>query len=160
MPYAMSMSRTIVGFDPVSRVRGLLVEVHPSLHHEPPEQQLRVMSRRLYDRNLRVGLLVTPGSTYVLRDLLTAVDFRQNRYRWESVPTRLLLATVGVAEPSTDEQALAAQVRLWLESAAASWHSFVPPEATGLLVPEVVGELAQSDFEEWDGVLGPEDAVA
>jgi hypothetical protein len=34
----------------------------------------------------------------------------------------------------------------------------LPPDAVQFMVPEVIGNLAQANLEQWDDVLGPDDA--
>lgn len=136
------------------------MEVHGGEVSSPPSRELAELTRRMYERNVRVGLLVTPLRTFVVRDLLTSVQYARNRYVSDSVPTMLLLETTGAKQPAEDEDALTEQTLRWLEGAAAAWDSFVPAVATPTFVPEVVGQLAQSDFEVWDDVLGARDAVA
>lgn len=155
------MARTITALHPASRVRGLLVEVHG----DTDPSRLRAITggliRRLYDRGIRVGLIVTPTATYVVRDHVTGLGFAENRFTTSApIPTASLLQAVGDAPPSTNEQELTRQIKHWMTAVAASWASFLPSDAIPIMVPDVVGQLAQADYEEWDDVLEPGDAVA
>ena len=142
---------TFVALDPRTQERTLLVEVHPELFDQPPETLLEAFQQRLFDRNIRVGLFVTPSATVVVRDTLSSMEYRKNEYDRGSINTDSLLRVV----PANDE--FASRVRTWLDAIAGSWHSFLPHEAVPLMVPDVVGNISEATFQEWSGVLGPDD---
>ena len=151
------MARTIAAIDPSTRRRGLLVEVHPQLRDEIPPDVVNAFGRRLFERNIRVGMLVTPIKTLILRDLLRAMQFTPDEFAIGSVSTQALLNAGELGLAATDER-LAQQVLDYLTAVAASWSTFLPTEAIPLMIPEAVGELAQADFELWDGLLEAQDA--
>lgn len=147
---------TILAVDPETGQRSLLVEVHPEVGGGNEEAPLREFQRRLFERNIRVGLFVTPTWTYVVRDLLRSMVFETNKFEMDRVTSSTLLTAVGLKAGSVVEYWR--QILTWLEAVAGSWYSFVPHEAVSMMVPEVVGNLAQAKFEVWDDVLAPEDA--
>lgn len=149
--------RTFIAVDPLSGQRSLIAEVHPDSVQPPNSEMLRDFERRLFDRNVRVGLIVTPMSTVVIRDLLSAMDFQSNTYAKDSIDASDLMRAAGLRTNVTGN-IFVAQVRTWLDAVATSWHSFLPPSAVPLLIPDVVGNLAQANLEEWNDVLGPNDA--
>jgi hypothetical protein len=150
---------TIIAVDPESRQRSMLIEIHPEIDGEPEESDVRTFEHRMFDRNVRVGLLVTRAWTYVVRDLLKAMDFAHNDFDLSKVETPLLLRAAGLGLPKSSES-FSRQVLRWLDAVAgSSWSSFLPREAVPVMVPEVVGNLAQANFETWEGVLEPGDAA-
>jgi hypothetical protein len=151
-----SSVRTFIAVDPRTRERSLLVEVHPETDRAGLPEELRAFEERMFDRNIRVGLYVTPVTTHVVRDLLTAVGFETNGYDEKQASTENLLRAAGLRANARGAE-FVKQVRAWLEAVAASWSSFLPhDESFALFVPEVVGNLAQTNLEEWDDILGPD----
>ena len=151
-------ARTFIAVDPQTRERSLLVEVHPETDGAGLPEELRAFEERMFERHIRVGLYVTPVATHVVRDLVTAVGFEENAYDEQQAPTEVLLRAAGLRADDRGP-AFIEQVRAWLGAVAASWSSFLPQDKSfALFVPEVVGNLAQTNIEEWDDILGPEDA--
>jgi hypothetical protein len=153
---AMLHPTTFLALDPETGQRSLLAEVHPEVAAGAEEAPMPAFQRRMFDRNIRVGLLVTPTWTYVVRDLLRSMDLTTNEFAVDRLATAPLLAAAGL-KPGIGPD-YSRQVLTWLEAVAGSWHSFVPHDAVSIMVPEVVGNLAQAHFEVWDDVLGEEDA--
>lgn len=155
---AQAHPTTIIVVDPESGQRSMIVEVHPEIVGEVPDQGIRVFEQRMFDRNVRVGLVFTPAWTYVVRDLLNSMSFDDNKFDVSKVETPLLLraATLGPPRPGS---AFSHQVVRWLEAIAGAWSSFLPSEAFPAMVPEVIGNLAQAHFEQWDDVLKAGDAA-
>jgi hypothetical protein len=147
----------LAAIDPVSRRRGLLVEVHPELGATVPPSVRREFCGRLFSRNIRVGMLVTPQVTLVIRDRLRTMQFRDDEYEVTELPTRSLLDAANLGPARTDEE-LSEQFANYLFAVAASWSTFVPDEAIPAFIPEVVAEVAQANIETWDGALERDDA--
>jgi hypothetical protein len=68
------MARTYIAFDPRSGKRKVIVEVRPDLAGGASGTDLERLERRLYDRHLHSGLLITPETTYFVRDMLLSLD--------------------------------------------------------------------------------------
>lgn len=153
------MPQTFIAVDPGTGRRGLLIEVHPDA---PPQADARILAddlkRRLFDRSIRVGLVVTPTQTLVVRDRVTETNFTANRFDVVAVQTAGLLAAAGLGAPRPGA-AFQEQVRTWLEAVGSSWYSFLWPAAAPAMVPDVVGHLARADIETWDGLLERGDAA-
>lgn len=152
------MATTIAAVDPRTGTRGLLVEVHPGV--SVPEQVIRSFKKRLFVRNIRVGLLVTRAQTMVLRDTLSSMDLSDNKYESHELNTKELLAAAQVrAATDQSEGAFTRQVVQMLEAVGSSWYSFLHPSAVSAMVPDVVGNLAEANIEVWDGLLDHDDAA-
>lgn len=150
------MARTFIAFDPRSGKREVIVEVRPDLVDVEPREDLTRLQRRLYDRHVHTGLLVTPVTAYFIRDTLASLDFSPTSYEVQMLPTATLFSRINAGTVATDEE-LYAQVKLWLDAVAGSWSTFVPDEALPMMLPGMVGGLAQAHVEEWDDVLDAED---
>lgn len=153
------MARTIVALDPLTGARGLVVEVHADLDTPSPEV-VQSFRERLFLRNVRVGLLVTRARTLVLRDTLSRVDSQENKYELHELDTVDLFTAAKVRLPvaRTDESFTEQVVRM-LEAVGSSWYTFLHPSAVSAMVPDVVGNLAEANLEEWDGLLDRHDAA-
>ena len=150
------MARTFIAFDPRSGKREVIVEVRPDLQDDAPPNDLERFQRRLYDRHVHAGLLITPGTAYFVRDTLASLEFSPQSYEVQPLATATLFSRIRVGAVATDE-GLYAQVKLWLDAVAGSWSTFVPDEALPMMLPEMVGGLAESRVEEWDDVLDAEE---
>jgi hypothetical protein len=144
--------RTFIAMDPETRQRSLIAEAHPELVGEPSAEDLRAFERRLFDRNIRVGLFMAPSSTYVVRDLLTSMDFPDNTYDQTRIDTPVLLRAAGLSGRASAES-FNQEVERWLEALSSSWSSSLPHEAVPVMVPEVVGNLVQTHIESLDDIL-------
>lgn len=153
------VQKTIIAVDPTTGRRGLLVEVHPDAAAQGDATPLADrLKRRLFDRSIRVGLVFTPTTTLVVRDLLSTMEFDPNRFEVRSVPTADLLEHAGLGAPRHGD-VFFEQVRTWLDAVGSSWYSFLSPKAAPAMVPDVVGHLAQANLESWDGLLERGDAA-
>jgi hypothetical protein len=153
------MVQTIVAVDPITHYKGLLVEVYPESLPDGEIQKATVeLERRLFDWNIRVGIVVTPDVMLVVRDLVIDRGFSANRFEVQKVPTGKLLEHAGLGRPHPGAS-LASQMRQWLEAVGRSWFSFLWPEAVSAMVPDVVGHLVRVDLEEFEGLLGQNDAA-
>lgn len=133
------MPQTLIAVDPGTGRRGLLVEVHPDAPAQADAGVLAAeLSRRLFDRSIRVGLIFTPTQTLVVRDRVTETSYSSNRFDVVAVPTAELLAFARLGAPRAGT-AFYEQVRTWLEAVGSSWYSFLWPEAAPAMVPDVVG---------------------
>jgi hypothetical protein len=149
---------TIIAVDPVTGRRGLLVEIYPDRAAGDKAALCADISRRLYDRSIRVGLVVTPEDTLLVRDVVSGVGFDENRFETRRLPTAELLTHAGLGAPRAGA-AFCEQVRTWLEAIGTSWFSYLAPEAAAVMVPDVVGHLVHADLETWDGLLEQGDAA-
>lgn len=149
---------TVIALDPESRQRCLIAEVHPELDGGASEQALKAFQARLFERNVRVGLVFTRGSTYVIRDLLKSMRLADNSFDVVEIDTSLLLEAASLGTPKRGD-AFSQQVLTWLAAVAGSWSSFLPSQALPAMVPEVVGNLAEAHFEQWNNVLEADDAA-
>lgn len=151
------MPWTIAALDPATGSRGLLAEVHPE-RADVPDAVLRDFCRRLFQRNVRVGLVITPTVVVVLRDTLSSMQLRDNRFERLDLSTPTLLAHAQLGAPRADA-AFMKQIVTWLEAVASSWHSFLHDSAVAAMVPDVVGHLAGANLEVWEGLLEAHDAA-
>lgn len=153
------MARTIAALDPLTGARTLLVEVHGQLA-SPARSVVLAFEQRLFSNHVRVGLLVTPSKTLVVRDTLSSMQFSENKYEVHEVQTVDLLAGARIASPpEQSEEAFTRQVVQLLEAVGSSWYSFLHPSAVTAMVPDVVGNLVQANLEVWDGLLERDDAA-
>lgn len=150
------MARTFIASDPRSGKREVIVEVRPDLLDVQPGEDLARLERRLYDRHVHAGLLITPATAYFIRDTFASLEFSPQSYEVQELPTATLLSRINPGAVAADE-GLYAQVKLWLDAVAGSWSTFVPDEALPMMLPEMVGGLAQAHVEELDDVLDAED---
>jgi hypothetical protein len=150
--------QTFIAVDPVTGRRGLLVEVHPEDDGAEKGALVADLSRRLFDRSIRVGIIFTPLETLVVRDRVTETSFTTNRFDVDAIPTRELLEFARLGPPCWGP-AFYEQVRTWLEAVGSSWYSFLWPDAARAMVPDVVGHLAPALLETWDGLLERGDAA-
>jgi hypothetical protein len=151
------MAWTIAAVDPLTQSRGLLVEVHPELGSIPAHIRQAFM-RRLFERSIRVGMIVTPEVVEVIRDGLTSMEYRKNEFTGEQVKTEALLRRAEQGTPREGRE-FVEQVRGWLDAVGSSWFSFLDDSAVGCMVPDVVGHLANAKLETWDGILETHDAA-
>ena len=150
------MAWTIFARNPETGARGVLIEVEPDLGdvavaRRAREADVAALRRRLFDRNIRVGLRVSPYEVLVLRDRLTSMSFEGNDYARYTIDTSLLFEAADVGKPSATE--LIDQVRSWLSVLAESWSEHLPAEAYEAFVPDVVGHLVRADIEVHEGLL-------
>jgi hypothetical protein len=148
--------RTIFALDPRTQQRGLLVEVHPEIKGEPPDAHMRTFYERMFDAQIRVGLFVTPLQTVVVRDTLSSMSFSSNVFEHKELVTESLLQAANMG-PRGD---LYDRFMRWLTAVPQNWMSLLPDDAVAVMVPDVIGHLAQAEFETFDGVLQPRRASA
>jgi hypothetical protein len=149
------MAHTFIASDRRSGKREVIAEVHPDLD-EADKPHLERLERRLYDRHVHAGILITPNNTYFVRDTLASIEFSPKSYEVIPLGTAKLLSRLQRGRVASGE-GLYAQVKLWLDSVAGSWSTFVPDEALPMMLPEMVGGLAEAQVEEWDELLDAEE---
>lgn len=152
------MASTVTAFDPLTGERSVIVEVHSDLTSVPPQVR-REFAERLFRRNVRVGMVVTPVKILVLRDTLSSMEFNDNKYELTELETGALFEHAKAGPPARQADALKAQVVRWLEAVGTSWYSFLHPSAVPALVPDVVGGLVDANLDVWDGLLDRHDAA-
>jgi hypothetical protein len=153
------MAWTLLGTDPKSRASGILIEIHPELE-DLPASMLSDFYARLFDQHMYAGLVFTQTTTYVVRDLVTSVGFKENRFDVKPLDTAVLFDRAGVGRPARDAHRFLGQVREWLEAVDISWYRALPDEAVRIMVPNVVGNIMGAEIELRDGVLELRHAVA
>jgi hypothetical protein len=144
--------RTVIVRSRENGQRMLIVEIHPELSGTPSEHLVQALARRLFYRNVLVGLFVTPEWTYVVRDRRRSMAFDSAEFTIERIETPRLLASARLPAHPTGS-AFVEVVQSWLERVALAWNVYLPDEAFGAMVPEVIGALYGADFELWDDVL-------
>ena len=152
------MTWTIAAVDPMTGARGLLAEVHAE-SVEVSGATLTAFSRQLFERNIRVGLLITRVQTMVVRDTFSSMEFRGNRFSTVVLSTPMLLERAALRPLGTGERFMS-QVVTWLEAIGSSWHSFLHESAVQAMVPDVVGHLVGATLEIWDDALDAHEGAA
>lgn len=138
---------TVIAKDRESRQSRLLMEVHPDMNESTASSSLDDFKKRMYDNGFRIGLLINQGDVHVVRDLLRSVKFKASDFNSESISIQALLGA------PTRTPALRREVMQWLEGMSTSWNNTLSDAACSVMVPEVVGNLAEAEFEELDGML-------
>lgn len=143
--YTRGMVSTIVANDPQRGAQNLLVEVHPGLG-EVPSSVIGAFTRRLFEGFTRVGLVVTPVKTLVVRDTLSSMGFADNHYDVRDLETGLLFEAARLGAPKQDEF-FVLQVMQLLEAIGESWYTNLHPSAVEAMVPDVIGNLVDTELE-------------
>jgi len=124
----------------------LVLEVKSALTSPPQEDPaVKQIKRYMWGANCHYGIVMTPTTTYILRDDFTAPGPESIRLTNE-LPTANLLSRLsrpmGKA-PSPEELELMA--REWLERLAASYEEALPEDAEVVraLFPDIVGAVAE-----------------
>jgi hypothetical protein len=145
------MERTFIASDPRTGKREAVIEVHPELLEGAGAPDLEQFERRLYEHRLHTGLLITPATAHFVQDSFRSLDFSPDSYEVTPLATSTLWSRVhGGVEHG---EGLYLQARRWLEAVSQSWWTFVPDEALPMMLPAMVGALAQADIEEYRDVL-------
>jgi len=123
----------------------LMVEIRPALTTPPEEDPaVRRLARAMWGVNCHYGLIVTPTTTYVLRD-----DFSTSTP--ESIHVTNVLSTetlfsrlVPPAPTAFSERELEMLTGHWLSRLAASYEAALPDdeEVTRAFFPDIVGAVA------------------
>jgi hypothetical protein len=146
--------RTFVATDSSTHAHGLLIEVFPEV--DEVEESLRAaFRRRLFDQNVRVGLMFARHQTLVVRDMVSDMEFSRNEFNTSDLDTSRLFSAARVGAPAAGD-AFVSQVIRWLGETAASWQSTLPDDAFAVMVPDVVGHLVDASFEPLDAAAAAE----
>jgi hypothetical protein len=124
----------------------LVVELKSAVS-QPPDQDpaIQQLTRYMWGANCHYGLLVTPTSTYVLRDDFVASGPGAIHVT-DVLSTERLLGRLGRPVPQTlSGQQLEALVAEWLARLSSSYEAVLPedPEVTRALFPDIVGAVAE-----------------
>src|SRR4051812_20730504 len=94
------MVQTIVAVDRATHFNGLLVEIYPeSLPDGELEKATVELEHRLFDRCIRVGIVVTPDVMLVVRNEVPEPAFNANGFEVRKVPMAELLEHAGLGKP-------------------------------------------------------------
>jgi hypothetical protein len=124
----------------------LVLEVKSALSSPPHEDPtVKQVARYMWGANCHYGIIMTPTTTFVLRDDFTSPGPESIRLT-EELPTAKLLSRL--RQPMTDALAAPQLERLareWLERLAASYEEALPedPEVVRALFPDIVGAVAE-----------------
>jgi hypothetical protein len=123
----------------------LVLEVRSALSSPPREDPaVTQMVRSLWGANCHYGILMTPTTTYILRDDFTAPGPESIRLT-DELPTAKLLSRLSwpMGEAPSVPQ-LERLARVWLERLAASYEEALPedPEVVRALFPDIVAAVA------------------
>jgi hypothetical protein len=132
--------------DPLTGRQGLLIRVQADADGVSPEA-VDGFVIQLFRTSIRVGLLMTPLETVVVRDALSSMAFRTNQFLQDKLETAALLKHAHLGTPKSGP-AFESQVRRWIEAVGESWFHALPPEAVGKMVPDVVGHITGAALEE------------
>jgi hypothetical protein len=124
----------------------LVLEVKSSLsspaHEDPAVKQV---VRYMWGANCHYGIIMTPTTTYILRDDFTGPGPESIRLT-DELPTAKLLSRLSrpIGEPPSAPQ-LERLAHEWLERLAASYEAALPddPEVVRALFPDIVGAIAE-----------------
>ena len=129
--------------DPEAR---LVLEVKSALSSPPHEDPaVKQVVRSMWEANCHHGIIMTPTTTFILRDDFTAPGPESIRLT-DELPTAKLLSRLsrpmGEA-PSTPQ--LEGLAREWLERLASSYEEALPedPEVVRALFPDIVAAVAE-----------------
>jgi hypothetical protein len=124
----------------------LVLEVKSALSSPPQEDPaVKQVMRYMWGANCHYGIIMTPTTTFILRDDFTAPGPESIRLT-DELPTAKLLSRInrpmGEAPSALQLERLA---REWLERLAASYETALPddPEVVRALFPDIVGAVAE-----------------
>jgi hypothetical protein len=124
----------------------LVLEVKSALSSPPQDDPAvkRVM-RHMWGSNCHYGIVMTPTTTFILRDSFTGPGPESIRLT-DELPTAKLLSRInGPISESPSERELEWLAREWLERLASSYEAALPddPEVERALFPDIVGAVAE-----------------
>jgi hypothetical protein len=124
----------------------LVAEVRSAVSPSPDlDSVVRQLARYMWGSNCHYGLLVTPTTTYVLKDDFT-IHGPEAIHVSDVLPTEKLLGRLGArANEVVSEQQLQSAFRDWLALLASSYEAALPddPDVTKAFFPEIVGAVAE-----------------
>ena len=141
--------KTIVAFDSRSGDRTLIAEVHPHIDDIPSKEELRAFENRLFDANVRTGLLITSTHFVVVRDKLTSMEQRDNRYKEIPLESRQLFIRAG--SEVMNQRSDIDKILVYLKILPHIWSRCLSADALEAFMPDVVGPLYEAEFEVFDG---------
>src|ERR1700722_19171895 len=123
----------------------LVLEVKSSLS-SPPEDDpaVKQVIRNMWGANCHYGLIVTPATTFILRDDFSSTGPESIRLT-DRIPTAKLLSRVnGPVRESISGEQLERLAREWLQRLATSYEEALPddPEIVRALFPDIVSAVA------------------
>jgi hypothetical protein len=122
----------------------LVLEIK-SLLSTPPQGDpaLKRIVREMWGANCHYGIIMTPTTTYILRDDFTAPGPESIRLT-DELPTAKLLSRVRPLRDTPSAPELERLARDWIERLAASYEDALPddPEVVRALFPDIVGAVA------------------
>ena len=124
----------------------LVLEVKTALSSPPQEDQaVKQVVRYMWGANCHYGIIMTPTTTYILRDDFTAPGPESIRLT-DELPTAKLLSRLSqpIGEAPSARQ-LDGMARDWLERLAASYEDALPddPDVVRALFPDIVAAVAE-----------------
>jgi hypothetical protein len=124
----------------------LVLEVKSALSSPPQEDPaVKQVMRDMWGANCHYGIIMTPTTTFILRDDFTAPGPESIRLT-DELPTAKLLSRINrrMGEVPSASQ-LECLAREWLERLAASYEAALPddPEVVRALFPDIVGAVAE-----------------
>jgi hypothetical protein len=124
----------------------LVLEVKSALSSPPQEDPVvKQVARSMWGANCHYGIIMTPTTTFILRDDFTAAGPESIRVT-DELPTAKLLSRLGrPAGEASSEPQLQRLARAWLERLAASYEEALPEdqEVVRALFPDIVGAVAE-----------------
>jgi hypothetical protein len=124
----------------------LVLEVKTALSSPPQEDPaVKQVARSMWGANCHYGVIMTPTTTYILRDDFTAPGPESIRLTDELPTAKLLSRLIQPRGEVPSEQQLERLAREWLERLAASYEEALPedPEVVQALFPDIVGAIAE-----------------
>ena len=123
----------------------LVLEIKAALSSPPQEDPaVKQVVRDMWGANCHYGIIMTPTTTFILRDDFTAPGPESIRLTDELPTAKLLSRLSQPAGQAPSEQQLERLAREWLERLAASYEEALPedPEVVRALFPDIVGAVA------------------
>jgi hypothetical protein len=124
----------------------LVLEVKTALTSPPQEDAaVKQVARYMWGANCHYGIIMTPTTTYILRDDFTSAGPESVRLTDELSTAKLLSRLSHPVGESVSEWQLERLAREWLERLAASYEEALPedPEVVRALFPDIVGAVAE-----------------
>ncbi len=124
----------------------LVLEVKSAVSSPPQDDPaVKQVARHMWGANCHYGIVMTPTTTFILRDDFTAPGPESIRLT-DALPTSKTLSRVSrrMNEPPSAAQ-LEPLAREWLERLATSYEEALPedPEVVRALFPEIVSAVAE-----------------
>jgi hypothetical protein len=124
----------------------LVLQVHSAISSPSREDPaVKQVVRYMWGANCHYGIIMTPTTTFILRDDFTTPGPDSIRVT-DELPTAKLLSRInGPMGEAPSAPQLERLAREWLERVAASYESALPddPEVVRALFPDIVGAVAE-----------------